>query len=329
MAKRCESVISDKEIQYQCNLKCEDNEKYCALHQSKYTIIDYIEDKEIIDNNDKKIKIINQLSTFLNYSQNDNNTIIKNNKLNFDNLNEKYLETKLLILQNEDQEKIANLIGPVFYDITLSCDDNDPITCDEICKIENGNRVAGNISKYLLFSYYDLQLNLRCLTIFSICTMIKENNLLNMNNNEIIQEKDINRAKILIEYYKNKIGIFEEEKFTDEKLLENRLFKIFSYFHNQNVYIEVSWFMDLTDGQKLSTIISEIKYIIINNLIFTVDIPNNMDKLSVYEKKELFASIMEQIIKIYTDQNRQFPAWIILSALSYGISEIKDKYPIY
>ncbi len=198
------------------------------------------------------------------------------------------LEMKLLILANEDEysEKISNLIGPVFSDITLSEDQEDPITFDQIWEYVDGKKIPSKINKYYLFSYHDSKNKIRCMTIFSIYNMLQTENYLHPSTLEEIPQKDIDRAKELIELYSEKINLFtnsSEHEMTPEYAMKNKIGKLFKKFHIHSIYFEDKWLLAVDNKSDLYKIITETRKLVTNNV---KTINPSLKNLDLFKNKE-------------------------------------------
>lgn len=353
--KRCASIRTLQTPQYQCNFMT--TEKYCSLHQAYATQIDYLPeaDRNNYDTNKNIVKTKNPLLVKYNTSniiadkyklsklfetdvsnkKKDNNILneehVSTMKNNFKE-GEADLEIKLLILVNEDASLVKNLIGPCFDDVTLSEDQEDPITLDPIWIISNKIKQPANINRYYLFSYLDSHQKIRCMTLFTIKDLIDSNNLNHPITCEAIPEEAINRATQLIELYSSKLGLFSTDlsKATPEFILKTKLTQLFSKFHIHSIYFEINWLLSINDKNKLLQIIDNTRNIVNNNADI---ISKNFNKNSLFKQisgdslklKEYIVSQWEQLIN-YNPQN-QLLIWIIASGLSNTVPEIKQKFP--
>jgi hypothetical protein len=385
----CASVRSPNELQFRCLMKTRDGNKYCPMHLAQSKIIDFnMVDDDIIDL-DQKISepnkiitndIIRKISldcginknvsppTKMKSTKNSNNTMREQKVSTIENShkeNEDELEIKLLILANDDEysNTIANLIGPVFNDITLSEDEQDSVTFDEIWKMENGIKIPAAVNKYYLFSYIDSKGKIRCMTIFTIYSLINENNLEHPTTMEKIPDADIKRAKKLIDLYQTKLDLFKDDdsKMSPEFKLRNRLTKLFKQFHIHSIYLEENWLFNINDKNKLYKIIKETEKLVSNNVkiinpslhgfkIFQKTEPkkyaprkgkNNKPSKGYHQSKvddddynndifELHEYIVDQwekLIQAADNPQNQLPIWILASGLSFVVPEVKQKYP--
>lgn len=373
---KCISIRNHDEPYSQCLLKAKLGEKYCPLHLIQENVKDFVMTGESIiekiPNQMDNTNIINTIiptidvsnlknkniktpknKTFSKISKKTNNTIFKEQKVNTILNNHKNheddLEIKLLILVNDDEyfEKISELIGPVFNDITVSEDEQDPMTFDSFWEYKNNSKVPSSFNKYYLFSYSDSNNKIRCLTIFTLYNMINDNNFLHPLTMEIIPEKDIIRAKELINLYDTKLNLFDEDQddITPEYKLKNRINNLFKQFHIHSIYFESNWLTSITDISKLYKIISETEKLVSNNLkiinpnlhgfkIFqrrkkgvALKKKNEDDSEEILELKEYIIGEWEQLIKATDNPQNQIPIWIIASGLSFVVPEIKTKFP--
>ena len=362
---QCCSIKSTSESYLPCLLNAISGQKYCAIHLAQKKIIDYtplyqIEDNvPCVSNFDtvnpiiKKIDIVKEYApipfikktpviinkdcdtkktTKSTMHEQKTSTIERHYKET-----EEDLETKLLILISDEYgNKISELVGPVFQDITLSEDDMDPMTFDSIWTIENGIKVPASINKYYLFSWIDSKCKVRCLTIFTVYNMILEQNLVHPITREPISDNDIIRAIELINFYQKKIRLFDEEEDTSspEFKLKNKLTLLFKKFHKYNVYLEEKWILDIDNKKDLYQIISETNKLISSNIrsinpkLSKSDLFNN--KKTSCDSFELKTYIIDEWIKLIhcaDNPENQLPMWILASGLSCVVPEIKKKYP--
>lgn len=369
----CASIRSNKEPHLRCLLRTKNNNKYCPMHLLQNNIVEYQYssfDEDILIRDEKINATIN------NNNNETNNEIIK--KINIDDLlapkrilqkesssklknktditiyeqkkstvendyqeTEDDLEIKLLIIANDEKyvNTISKLIGPVFSDITISEDEQDPITYDKIWIIENGKKKAAAINKYYLFSYIDSNNKIRCMTIFTINDMIENDDFIHPLTMEKIPDQDINRAKQLVEFYKTKIGLFKENEIiqTPEYKLSNRINRLFKKFHTHSIYFEEKWLMDLDDEEQLYKIIKETEKIIsanyklINPNLTTLKLfqikKNSKYDDAIIDLKEYIVDQWEKLIDASSGPENQLPIWILASGLSSVVSDIKQKYP--
>lgn len=364
----CASIRSFNEPQFRCLMRAKNGQKYCAMHLVQKKIIDFKNDYEILDRetNTEACKCrINKIIRKINMTdvknlKKDSNVVDKNSPAGknsstsheqktstIENLykeNEEELEIKLLILVNEYSDKISDLIGPVFQDITLAEDAEDPITYDEFWTIKNGIKTASNVNKYYLFSYYDNNNKIRCFTVFTLYNIIQENKPFHPVTMENIPEKDINRAKELIELYDTKVGLFNsnDSNLSPEFKLKNRLNKLFKQFHIHNIYLEENWLLDVKNEDDLYKIIKETEKLVSNNLKI---INPNLHGFSIFQKKKFYkgkkntsneilfelkeyiVSEWERLIQAAANPQNQIPIWIIISGLSFIVPAVKEKYP--
>nr|QZX43262.2 hypothetical protein [Mimivirus sp.] len=153
----------------------------------------------------------------------------------------------------------------------MSEDEYDPITYDAIWTIKNHNKIPGDINKYYLFSYLDSNDKIRCFTLFSIKDMLEneKNDYKHPITQELIPEIDIQRARDLINIYKTKIGLFNDNyntHYSDEYKLKCRISKLFKRFHIHSIFMEEKWLLSIDNQTKLDKIISETKKLIDSNI---------------------------------------------------------------
>ncbi|ANB50490.1 hypothetical protein [Powai lake megavirus] len=370
----CKSIRTKYEPHLRCVLKAKPGNNYCAIHMSQKHIINFNEsmdqhlsyiDKyypEIKESHNNIISVMN-LDDLLGLkvkSPEINNikpNIIKKKMHNKEqkaqvveniyNDNQDDLEIKLLVLINDEEysEKIKKLIGPIYDDITMSEDEYDPITYDAIWTIKNHNKIPGDINKYYLFSYLDSNDKIRCFTIFSIKDML-ENEQVEYKHpitQELIPEIDIQRARDLINIYRTKIGLFNDNyntHYSDEYKLKCRISKLFKKFHVHSIFMEEKWLLSIDNQTKLDKIISETKKLIDSNIKIinpnlkknTIFIkPKNKNSNNsgetILSKQEYIVGQWEKLIDSADTPNNQIPIWIIISGLSFAVPEIKKKFP--
>ncbi|AGF85452.1 hypothetical protein QJ854_gp330 [Moumouvirus goulette] len=372
----CKSIRSQSEPHLRCLLKSKPNLDYCAIHniqKNKFnfneSMDDYLSDlsenliespslynpilktvdieKFTIANISDTTKSVKNVQKINKSSKEENIQVIEN----IYNDNQEDLEIKLLILINDEEysSKIKELVGPVYQDVTLSEDEFDPITYDSIWVMKNGKKSPAEINKYYLFSYIDSKGKIRCFTIFSIWDMLneQEGEFKHPITQELIPEKDIERAKQLIDIYKNKIGLFREDNsnHSEEYKLKCRLTKLFKKFHVHSIYLEEKWLLDINDKTKLTKIINETNKLVKNNLkiinpklktttLFQKKIPTSKFKKDNNDSSNYILSLHQYIVEEWENLisqadniNNQIPIWIIVSGLSFVVPEIKEKFP--
>ena len=380
---KCASIRSCEEPQLRCLLNAKPGEKYCPLHLSQKKIIDYnFVDDDILDRDEKMIPantttVINPIIRKIDLSivtkpktaafatkkeSTKSEKILHEQKTstleNCHKENEDDLEVKLLILVNDEDyaDKISKLIGPVFNDITLSEDQQDPVTFDPIWEMNSeGKKVPALVNKYYLFSYKDSKDKIRCLTVFTIYNMVQNNDFMHPFSTEAMPTEDIERAKELIQLYSTKLGLFKEQdssNISPEFRIKSRMTKLFKQFHVHSIYFEENWLTSITDKNKLYKIISETEKFVSNNL---ATINPNLHGFKVFQKKqkkkyvpkyakskvpnddeeddsiiglqEYIVGEWEKLIQAADTPQNQIPIWIIASGLSFVVPEIKQKYP--
>lgn len=379
----CVSIRSPDEPHKQCLLEAKINEIYCPIHLAQkhnirydnrnknYEIIDNFTDYLITPDDNPiirkiNINLLNDIS--VDRSINRSKYISKVNNTNNSNIsdidktstmieqkfstvtlnhqeNEDDLQIKFLILVNDEKyyNKISKLVGPVFDDICLSEDEQDPITYDPIWILVDGVRKPASTNKYYLFSYIDQNGKIRCFTIFTMYDMIKENNCIHPITTEPINNKDIKRAKKLIRLYKREIGLFnvKNDRNSPEFRVRNRLIVLFKKFHKHSIYFEENWLLSINDCTVLYKIINETRQLISNNIasinstLKQCDLFNrikptaseNIDPDFKIRLKEYIVEQWEKLISISDADHNQIPIWIIASGLSFVVPEIKEKYP--
>lgn len=378
---KCTAIRSIDQPQLRCLLNAKPGEKYCVLHLSQKNITDYnfVED-EILDRDEKmsiredKITVINPVirkiivddakpaAKPVAKAQVTSDKILYEQKAstleNYHKENEDDLEVKLLILANDQEyeDKIGKLIGPVFEDITLSEDQQDPVTFDPIWEIDSqGKKIPASVNKYYLFSYRDSKNKIRCLTIFTLYNMVRNNNFMHPSSMEEMGTADIDRARELIDLYSTKLNLFKEQdtaNLTPEFRIKSRITKLFKQFHIHSIYFEEKWLTDITDISKLYKIISETEKLVSNNL---KTINPNLTNFKSFQKKpvkkmvykssklktnqnndasesaislqEYIVDEWEKLIQAADTPQNQIPIWIIASGLSFVVNEVKQKYP--
>lgn len=388
----CNSVRSKQEIHLRCLLKAKNNEKYCALHLSQDTIIDYVLNttdttdtaittvsvpKPLDLNNCPTVHRVNEIGQSVTV-QNPifGKVVLKLNPLsetkvesssidlttdktdktgvtlleqktstvkNIHEENEDDLQVKLLMLVNENEynKKISKLIGPVFKDVTLSEDNQDPVTYDTIWTMENSHKIPATVNKYYLFSYVDEFSKIRCLTIFTIYGMLQEDNFVHPITMKNIPEKDVRRAKKLITFYKEKIGLFKEldESLTSpEYALKNKISKLFKKFHTHSIYFEDEWILNIKDKASLYKVITETDKLISANAssinptaslpsLFKWKSTNQSSTKSILELQTYIVNEWIKLIQFANNNQNQIPIWILASGLAHVVPEIKQKFP--
>lgn len=348
---QCLSVQSREEPQYRCLMSAKPNEKYCSIHLLQSRIVDYREIEECYVNEDtcgKSTEENNPIYATLVHKKVHDRIVgdkISESPKKKKKLDDSYqdcendLETKLLILVNdENYELVPDLIGPVFDDITLSDDRYDPISMDEFwCQSENGKRIPGNISKYYLFSYYDEQKKLRCLTVFTMNNLLKDSNdqIVHPNTMEVIPNDVIERAKKLINLYQDRLNLFDATygEQTPEQILKNRMSQLFAMFHCHSIYLEEDWLLNINTVTSLKKIIDETRGFVSNNIksikphMKSHNLFNTNKTKDIFKLKEYIVSQWFELIKLADNPDNQIPIWIIAAGLSVVVPDVKTKFP--
>lgn len=320
----CKSIKSSSEPNLPCLLKTKNNNKYCALHMLNKNNIDFKESnkKPIIKLNKKK-----KAEDCLVKKENIQGSLVeikKENKLTkYIEDNDSLLDMKLLILQNENIDELSNLIGPIFYDLTLSDDDIEPITYDAIWILKDNVKIPGSINKYFLFSYLDSKNKIKCLSIFSIYDMYLLNKYVHPITLEEIPEEAINRCKKLIKLYISKINLFEKE-ITPELKIKNNLNSLFNKFHIHSIFFEENWIINITKENDVIKIIKETHKLIKNNLTVNIKLSDDLNK-DLNDLKLLLIDEWNQLFQ--SDPRNQTSIWIIGASMYSVIPEVKTKYP--
>lgn len=356
----CKSIKSLSERGSRCELRATDN-GYCDVHMLFGDIIDYDESNVHISSKMNEIvDTLDESSTILSTKCLQNNTNLYFNDISTNKTSqtkpapidsEMFIKThsfasytdiitetdgKLMILINEknDLDEIENLIGPVFHDITLSDDEFDPITLDQFFVVKNNKKIPCDFSKYLLFSYNDSNNKIRCMTIFSIRSIIKTDNKIHPMTYQKIPDDVINRAKKLIEIYTNKLDLFGDLISSIPILLKDRLDNLFKKFETFSIYFESQWIFNI-DTSDIHKIIIAMKNSINHNIRA---INKYITKSSLFEKKfppdtpknimiDYLVDEWAVLFDMRSPENNQMPIWIIGGELRNYVPEISQKYP--
>ena len=345
---QCMSIKHITEPQTQCYMSTKNNKKYCEMHSIQKNIQDYVNLQYLNDNN----------STSINSDETIHNTILKTVTLNHIDADKKKkvdnkvnvvknvqnISHKLLILANEDFD--SQLIGPVYNDVTLSEDDQDPITCDIFWTMSNNMKIPSAFNKYYLFSYVDIHDKIRCLTVFTLHDIIKSGNYVHPITMDPMPEVDIVRANQLIEVYDSKLNLFanHQDEMSPEFLLKTRTNTIFNGLHTCDIYIEEKWFTQIVSYDKLMNVIKKTHDIIKNNVnaISTLRNGQLMEKNTYklpflsYEScrntkdiihvKNYIVDEWEKMIDLHKKTENPISIWILLKGLSQAVPEIETKY---
>lgn len=390
----CKAIKSENEHYLQCLFKAKPGNKYCTLHLSYDTVTDYVNKiSEIETTNEKKVILPNPIystynvigmqqpsvpeiknvatakSTFAPKKMSQSKSLKEQKSaavVNSYQTNENSLEVKMLIMLNDDEisEKIINLIGPVFDDITLSEDQEDPITMDKIWEYgKDGMKIPLFANKYHLFSYKDSKSKIRCLTIFTLYDMCQSGDITHPITTEPIPEADIIRAKELIDIYSTKLNLFgsgSDVNMSPEYELKNRINHLFKQFHIHSIFFEESWLTSITSKDQLVKVIHETEQLAKNNMrIIHADLtklnfqnpfvsaPKKSAKKFIRSRdikckesedetanpsdiltiKKYIVDMWNELIKVADNPNNQAPIWIIAYGLSFVVPEVKIKFP--
>lgn len=357
MKNQCLSIKSNNEPHLQCLLYAEKDNKYCSIHLLQKKIIDYIPMSNIVnkmpelqecnnyttsisDTNDKSIKI-NKLTYQIDFEEKKIQNNISQNKENIINSykeNEKDLEIDMFILLNDESysKKLPELIGPVFYDITLSEDEFDLMTMDQIWTIDNGIKIPTFPNKYFLFSYEDSHNKIRCFTVFTLYELVKNNNFRHPTTNEELPIKTIKRAKKLIKIYLEELNIFDDhKKISDDISLKNKVTNLFRRIGTYNIFLEESWFLSINEVNLLKRIIIDTNDILSKNL---KNINPNIKNINLFKKivtkkdsnlkiKSYIVDEWEKLLNLVDLSLNKIPLWILIYGLYNVIPIVKEKYP--
>lgn len=347
---QCKSVYSLTDRHTQCKLFSE-NDKYCVLHNNKDIKIDYKPENELKNYriSKKPVSYINVLSPNIINNITMPDSFFKN-KSKVEKINSSYfakafethecdLRIKLIILDKEHKadDTLAHLIGPVFYNILDSVDDIDPVTFDTFWKVVDNKKIDVYKNRYFLFSYFDNSNRLRCLTIFTLYDMYKNNQYIHPITCEELSQDNITRAEKLISIYTNELNLFSlmniDSDNTPEVNLENKTTSLFSSFNKYNIYFEDNWFLKISSINNLKKILSESIILIKNNLsdnkevIEVVNKKLKLDNSDVINTKLEILSLWEDVVNLIDLTKNQLPVWIIGYVLSMFEKDILLKYP--
>jgi len=382
----CRSVKSSTEPQFQCGFKASNGEKYCPLHLTYNKIIDYENkiyeiksDRVVVEKKINPIYLTHEISPKAQVEVPECAMVTTNCKPPMKGKsvgkkapvkkgsclkeqttssvmasyhdNENTLEVKMLIMINDDEisEKLSDLLGPAFDDITLSEDQEDPITMDKFWDIRAGRKVPLFDNKYYLFSYHDSKGKIRCLTVFTLYDMIESKDYDHPSTTEPMEPDVIARAEKLIELYTTKLNLFNQNsinKNSPEYELKNRINKLFKQFHVHSIYFEDSWLLNVTRSDELSRIVRDTQNLANNNVrninpnIRALTFPRSdaiMPKVTKGNKSALTVDTLslqnhvvdtwEYIIKAANSSGNQVPIWIIALGLNGVVPAVGEKYP--
>jgi hypothetical protein len=373
----CKSIRSPTESHLQCMFHSDKGSRYCPLHLSYESVTDY-ENKvrEIKTEKNFTEKKANPIYTFYEIPNKKSDVVVgetktvrvvkggkrapmreqkTSNVIASHQDNENILEVKMLIMLNDDEfvESMPQLLGPAFHDITLSEDQDDPVTMDKFWEIINGKKIPLFDNKYYVFSYSDSKGKIRCLTVFTLYDMIESGDYTHPVTTELMSDEDIDRAKKLIDIYSSKLDLFSQtptENTSPEYALKNRISKLFKQFHVHSIYFEESWLLNVSNMDNLIKIDVATKRLANNNvrsicesrasLTFPVcdmkrktKTKSNWNEKITYSKEEItkmqsyIVDVWEFLISTANNINNQIPIWIIAHGLSGVVPEVMAKYP--
>jgi len=371
----CAAVRSPSSTHLQCMFGAAKGHKYCPLHSSYKTVMDYDSserevavEKEIIDPKPNPLffsetikslvkKEVNTPTANVDMKKAKKKAVHKEDKKEAiqeaHEKNEEILEVKFLIMMNEGnmRKEIERLVGPAFNDITLSEDEQDPLTLDRFWEMRDGRRVPLVENKYYLFSYIDSKQKLRCLTIFTLHSMFAEKDYCHPLTMEPIGDEDIQRGADLIEIYSTRLGLFNNESLIEvspEYELKSKVDRFFKAFHVHSIYFESGWLMNIETQGNLEVVIRNTTNIINNNSGSISSRPINLPTVPfvrgsskkgkapkyekpvgdiVFEYKKYIFSMWEEIITKANDINNQVPIWIIACGMANTVPAIREKFP--
>ena len=372
---KCKSIRSKSESHLRCTLRAAPDSDFCPLHE--INPISYIpsladtavntlmaDEQAYVNPSDRVVRVSDVkkekltlfgLKTAVKKSEGNSKITSSSSDKKVSTLNDNFieneeqLEVKLLILTNEYSDQLKELIGPVYDSLLLSEDDTDPISGDEIWTYEDGEKVPGTINKFYLFSYLDSNSKIRCFTVFTLKMILDKNDYKHPFSSEPIPESEIARGKRLVDFYHEKIDLFNETpcNSSPEFILENRIIKLFKTFEAKHtIFFERSWLLNMNSLDSLKKVIVETEKILRNNLqaivtdraissdIFATSM--NISKISNIQRnpfsyKEYIVESWEFLISKtcggdLTSPN-QAAIWMIALGLLPLVPEIETKFP--
>ncbi|CAH6420950.1 Hypothetical protein MVR_LOCUS215 [uncultured virus] len=356
----CLSIRSMTEPQYQCLMPARGGNSYCHMHLTQKRITNYKSPAESYSSSrtasptvtiNPAIPVVDIDEVCKPVGQKPNTPKPPTSGTMFEQKastiadkareSEMDLNIKLLILINsEATDVMERLIGPVFADVCLSEDEQDPITYDDIWTWQNGIKVPACTNKYYLFSYTDTHGKIRCMTIFTIQNMIESGNCTHPITSEPIPEPDVLRARELIDLYQSKLNLFsiDESNLSPEFKLRNRLTRLFKQFHMHSIFFEEDWLLSITDLNQLQKIIRETGRFVSNNIrninpqmksfrCFDRGAKGRGPRDSPFTLHKYIVKEWERLIAAADSPQNQVPIWILASGLTFAVPAVKAKYP--
>jgi hypothetical protein len=362
---RCFAVRSIYEP-YQCAFSAMIGEKYCVFHRSRSDTTEFYDDyqsgskiikepiinplikqfKKSFNNKIKEVPVIDEHKTCYkkqpqkkgtsSNQQNMSHTTYIEETPQFINKKSKYDEvmimTKMLILDNETDTKneIEQLLGPAFPDPTVSVDEIDPVTFDDIWyETINGKRVCPNYNPHINFSYTNANGNIKIINIFTLHNMYTNNVWNHPLTSEALNEDDVIRAKKLIEVYENKLNMFVSNiSYSLEYKLKIRTDKLFAKYNQRNIPVDSKYILNINDCHIIKSIINNTVNIVNKNKTLISPNYEGITKISfksdlVKTKKQL-VNIWYELENYDIDGNNSNIMWIILKGMAPNIPEIKQ-----
>lgn len=348
---RCLAAL--EQITSRCNFLAIADSDFCLLHIKKANLkksidvvdfndIDKVSNKKKIENIFHKFdfeKKLNRQKNIADSKPKTTDNIIEeeqvDNVIAATNEDNNTLETKLLILSNDDEyaDILPTLLGPGFSDITKSDEQFDPVTYDEFWSSDPNNpeiRVPGTHSKYYTFSYLDDNNKIIMFSIYTIYSIITSGKYQHPVTTKNLPEEAIQRATQLIDIYKNKLGLFAEDdnNNTLEFQLKKRINNLFMKFHKYSIYLEDKWLLQISSVSNLEKIAKDTQKLFLHNKgnIQSDNIFTQKLSADLLEAKKYIVGQWEIIDSVFGDNN-QLPAWIIAGGMMAEVPEIKEKYP--
>jgi hypothetical protein len=243
----------------------------------------------------------------------------------------------LLFMRNNP---VRELVGPVFDDITVSEDDQDPVAMNCVYWIADatGKRTpCAGVNKFFLFSYVDSKNKVRCLSINTIYDMINNSMTTHPMTQEEISQSDISRARQMIAAL-TKINYFETDKELGPQKINSMTLELFHRFEIQGIVMETPWFTGL-DIHYVAKLNKDLQVLVKQNLQaidpsrkanlfnpFEYD-PNNPKSEDLARLQALLLIDMNDLLDLSKNKNNKIPYYIILGALSNIHPVVKERFP--
>jgi hypothetical protein len=326
MDTRCIAAYFIKNKQYRCNFSKTDSD-YCHVHSCDKNRKNYIISNEIT----KSKNDVKYLDNHAMIEIESKGKLQKEENIgSYIDFNDQYLSIKIKMIESCSQfrHELKFLIGPIFDDLTLCYNQYDPIGCDQLWDIVDGRKIPCSINKFLLFSYYDFNSLLTCVSVFSLKIILQDANL-----SQELSTSDMNRARKLITLYNDYFDLFDFPDINDdvEKTVDRKITNIFRLFKKIDVKLDSKYLSNINNIADLVGLSNSLKIVIRNN---SKDLNiSNTDKFFDAKTSNIITVIdhkyyiINEIERYLTKYDTEISYWIIVKELSMYNEDLKLAYP--